>query len=485
MSISASLNNALSGLTANARAAELVSSNVANATNPSYARREIVLGARVVGDTGQGVSVLGVDRVVDLALLSDSRIAEAASSAGNLRTAFHARFEGVIGSNSDAGSLTGRIATFEGALIEATSRPDSEARLANVAASLQQVTQAFATASGSIQEGRLRADRAIASQVSQLNDALTRVQNMNVLIRVAVSSGSDASSLMDQRQQAVDQISTIVPIRQLQRDHDQIALMTAGGATLLDGKAAVFGFSPINLITPDMTLASGALSGLTVNGRPVQVGVPPGTVDGGTLAAHFDVRDRLAVTAQAALDAVARNLITRYQDPALDLTRAPGAPGLLTDAGSVFVATNEVGLAARLKINDAVNPDAGGALWRLRDGLGAVTPGPPGNGTLLLQLHGAVTQPLAAATGPFGGGARSFAALTGDLSSLAASSRINAEANASFARARADSLQDLRLAQGVDTDQEMQKLLVIEQAYSANAKVVQTMDELIQILMGL
>jgi flagellar hook-associated protein 1 len=41
------------------------------------------------------------------------------------------------------------------------------------------------------------------------------------------------------------------------------------------------------------------------------------------------------------------------------------------------------------------------------------------------------------------------------------------------------------MANGVDTDQEMQKLLIIEQAYSANAKVVQTMDELIQILMGL
>jgi flagellar hook-associated protein 1 len=73
VSISASLNNALSGLTASARTAELISNNVANATNPAYARREIVLGARVVGDTGQGVSVVGVDRIVDRALLSDRR----------------------------------------------------------------------------------------------------------------------------------------------------------------------------------------------------------------------------------------------------------------------------------------------------------------------------------------------------------------------------------------------------------------------------
>ena len=485
MSISASLNNALSGLTANSRAAELVSSNVANATNPSYARREIVLGARVVGDTGQGVSVLGVDRIVDRALLSDRRVAEALTGGRSLRAAFHASFERVVGSNSDAGSLTGRITTFESALIEAASRPDSEARLANVASSLKQVTSAFSLASGSVQESRMRADRTIAAEVSQLNSALARVQEMNVLIRAAKSSGNDASALMDQRQQAVDQISSIVPIRELQRDHDQIALVTAGGATLLDGKASVFGFSAVNTITPDMTLASGALSGLTLNGRPVQIGVPPAAVDGGTLAAHFDVRDRLAIDAQASLDAVARNLVSRFQDPAVDLTRATGDAGLLTDAGAVFVTTNEVGLSARLQINAAANPDAGGALWRLRDGLGAVVQGPPGNGALLSQLHNAMTQPQATATGPFGSGARSFAVLAGDLSSLSAASRINAESDLSFAQARADTLREMQLSEGVDTDQEMQKLLVIEQAYSANAKVVQTMDELIQILMRL
>jgi flagellar hook-associated protein 1 len=485
VSISASLNNALSGLTASARAADLISNNVANATNPAYARREIVLGARVVGGSGQGVSVIGVDRIVDRALLSDRRMAEAATAGRELRARFHGEFERVVGSNSEPGSLTGRIAAFETALIEAASRPDSEARLANIATSLVQVTAAFADASANVQEARMRADRTIASDVARLNDALIRVRDMNVLIRAAVTNGGDASALMDQRQQAIDLISSIVPIREVQRDHDQIALLTEGGATLLDGKASVFGFSPVNTITPDMTLQGGALSGLTLNGRPVQIGLPPGAVDGGSLAAQFDIRDRLGVAAQANLDAVARNLVMRFQDPAVDPTRATGSPGLLTDAGGAFAATNEVGLSARLSINVAVNPDAGGALWRLRDGLGALTSGPPGNGALLSQLHGALTDPQTTVSGPFGSGPRSFAVLAGDLSSLAASSRISAESDLSFARARADTLQELYMADGVDTDQEMQKLLVIEQAYSANAKVVQTMDELIQILMGL
>lgn len=485
MSISASLNSALSGLTANARAAELVSSNVANATNPSYARREILLGARVVGDTGQGVNVLGVDRIVNQSLLSDRRMAEAASAARQVSADFLAKFESAIGSNADAGSLTGRIASFESALIEAASRPEAEPRLANVANTLRQVTEAFAAASATVQEERQRADKAIAADVKQLNDALVRVRDMNVMIRATKANGSDPSALMDQRQQAIDLIAAIVPVRQISRDHDQIALITQGGATLIDGTASTFGFTSVNLITPDMTLSSGALSGLTLNGRPVQLGGGAGAVEGGTLAAHFDVRDRLAVAAQSNLDAVARDLVSRFQDPAVDATRAPGAPGLLTDAGSAFAVSNEVGLSARLAMNAAADPQQGGALWRLRDGLGAATSGPPGNGTLLTSLHGALTASMPVASGTLGNGLRSFAALAADLSALSAANRVSAEADLGFARARADTLQDQFLADGVDTDQEMQKLLIIEQAYSANAKVVQTMDELINILMGL
>ncbi|MGL5012147.1 MAG: FlgK family flagellar hook-associated protein, partial [Paracoccaceae bacterium] len=350
---------------------------------------------------------------------------------------------------------------------------------------LKQVASAFASASDKVQESRQRADQKIGSEVAQLNDALARVQDMNVLIRSAKSSGTDPTGLMDQRQQAIDLISTIVPIREIQREHDQVALMTAGGATLLDGKASVFGFSTVNVITPDMTLGSGALSGLTLNGRPVAVGMPPGAVDGGTLAAHFAIRDKDGVAAQASLDAVARNLVTRLQDPALDATRLPGAPGLLTDGGAAFDPLNEVGISGRLTMNAAADPEQGGALWRLRDGLGAVTQGPPGDGSLLSAQHGALTDPRATLSGPFASGPRSFAALTGDLASLTAATRVNAETDLSFARARSDGLTELYLSQGVDTDQEMQKLLVIEQAYSANAKVIQTMDELIQILMGL
>jgi flagellar hook-associated protein 1 len=76
MSISGALSSSLSGLTAAARAAEVVSSNIANARTEGYGRREVQLSARSVGGTGQGVQVDAVRRMVDLVLLTDRRIAQ-------------------------------------------------------------------------------------------------------------------------------------------------------------------------------------------------------------------------------------------------------------------------------------------------------------------------------------------------------------------------------------------------------------------------
>jgi flagellar hook-associated protein 1 FlgK len=43
----------------------------------------------------------------------------------------------------------------------------------------------------------------------------------------------------------------------------------------------------------------------------------------------------------------------------------------------------------------------------------------------------------------------------------------------------------VELSEGVDTDAELQKLLLIEQAYTANARVMQIADEMLKTLIGL
>ena len=485
MSLSLSLSSAVSGLQASARSAELVSSNVANALTDGYGRRDIQLTARSLGGTGSGVEITGVVRVTDQVLLSDRRVAQANMAGSAVLADAFARLEAAIGTPGDAASLGGKIAGLDSALLAATSRPDSEQRLAAVLTAAQGLATQVGKASIAVQMERERADDRIAENVKELNDTLAKVAALNAQILKQVVADRDASPLMDQRQQLIDKIAEIVPLRQIDRDTGQIALISTGGAALLDGRPALFGFTPVGKVTPDMTLASGALSGLTMNGKPVTFGDGSGKLDGGAMAANFRLRDIEAPVQQVRLDALARDLIARFANPSVDTTLTSGAPGLFTDAGAAFNAATETGLAGRLAVNTAADPANGGALWRLRDGLGATTEGPPGESALLTALRGQLTAFLAPASGGFAPGARSFSGLASDVLSYVSRARTGAEAEQSYTAARYNSLRADELATGVDTDQQLQSLLLIERAYGANAQVIKTVDSMIKLWLGM
>lgn len=482
MSISGALSTALSGLTAASRAAEVVASNVANARTEGYGRRELQLSAR---GTGQGVQVDGVRRMVDLVLVTDRRLAQSGSADREVQAAFLTDLEAALGTPETSGALGARIASLEEALLAASGRPDAEARLSAVLGAVTSVAQKIGSAANMLQQARLQADRTISTTVEDLNTTLAGIAEMNGRIQSLSAGGRDTSSLIDQRQQLIDRIATAVPLREVARGNGTVALYTTGGAVLLDGPPATFGFSPVGTIVPDMTLGSGALSGLTLNGRAIATSGEASPITGGRLAGLFAIRDELAPAAQAKLDAVARDLVERFADPAVDPTLAPGAPGLLTDAGAPFLAINEVGLAQRLRINAAVDPAQGGALWRLRDGIGAAAPGPPGDATLIRALSSALGAQRQPVSGGFMAGTRSFAALSGDLISSVSQARVQRAGEASFAAAQMTALRELELQDGVDTDQELQTMLAIEQSYAANAKVMQAVDDMIKALLGI
>jgi flagellar hook-associated protein 1 FlgK len=482
MSISGSLSSALSGLTVAARAAEVVSSNIANAMTEGYGRRELQTSSRSVGSSGQGVRVTGVLRQGDPVLLGDRRMAEAESGGSNATAAFLKRLERVLGTPDTATSLGSRIADFDTALIEASSRPESEARLSRVAETAKAVVRHLSTTSDDIQAARSAADDQIQSEVARINTALTRVAELNSQIRANAGSGRDASALVDQRQQVIDGIASIVPLREVPRGHGQVALFSSGGAILLDGAPTELGFTPVGIIVPGMTQGSGALSGLTINGKAVTAG-QGGAMSGGSLSGHFAVRDELGPQAQARLDALARDLTERFAGSTLDTTRAPGAAGLFTDAGSAFLPAGEIGLSQRLRLNAAADPVQGGDLWRLRDGLGATAPGAAGDSRLLKGMQAALVDQRSPVSGGFMAGNRSLSTLAADMLSGVASARLTAEGEASYASARMDTLRQMELEGGVDTDQEMQSLLLIEQAYAANAKVVSAVGDMIQRLL--
>lgn len=482
MGLSTTLANALTGLNAASRGADVVSQNVANARTAGYARREVNLSAQSLGGNGAGVRVDGIARAFSQSLLNDRRLADAALGGADVQEGFLSAMEKALGQPGEAGALTGLVAGFDASLVQAASRPDSQARLQDVATTARDLAARLNALTRTIQGARTEADDTIAAQVQDLNDSLVQIDQLNADILAQRSAGRDATALMDQRQRLVDHVAELVPVREVARDHDQIALYTTGGAILLEGNPATVGFSAVGVITADMTLAAGDLSGLTINGQAVASGAG-GVLSGGKIGAQFAVRDDLAPEIQSQIDALARDLMERFAASGVDPTLAPGQPGLFTDAGGAFNPLTEAGLAGRLSVNALADPAQGGALWRLRDGLGAAAPGAVGNAALLNSLRDALATPRVPLSGSFIGAARSAGGLAADVLSGVATDRQAAESRQSYASARQTTLAELQAQDGVDTDAEMQTLLVIEQAFSANARVIQTVDDLINRLM--
>ena len=484
MSISGSLSNALSGLSAASRAAEVVSSNLANSMTEGYGRRSLELSSASGTSTG-GVRLDGIQRHIDPNTLADRRQADASYAGSDRLLSFAIGMEQLAGLPNDAGSLAGMIATFEASLASAANMPESQERLQLVSNNASNLAQGFNRISDGIQKSRMEADRNIDAMVSALNSNLSRVEGLNQEISSARVAGHETAALFDQRQSLIDEISKVVPVRLMPRDNDTVALYTHQGVALLDGSAATIEFTAANQITPYQSIEDDTLSGLFINGTQVRTGSENGAIGEGLLAAEFAIRDELSVKAQQNIDGLAEDMIGRFQDTGVDPTLAAGLPGLFTDRGAAFSGPDNTGLADRISLNAVVDMAQDAEVWRLRDGLGALTSGPVSESGLLQGLSDVMSAKMTLSSGNLSGQAGSAHEFATRLSSLNGGQRLSREQEVSFASTKLNILKDAELSDGVDSDAELQRLLLIEQSYAANARVIQTIDELMDTLLRL
>lgn len=479
MTLAAAMSTAGSGLAAIARGTDIMAGNIANAATPGYGRREVVLANLPEG----GVRVASVARIVSASLVGDARAAGATVGYGQTIAAFRASFEEALGTAGGGATLSDKVGALEASLIAAASRPEAEGRLSAAAAAARQLTSGITAAATTIEDLRTEADRGIGDDVSRLLSALNDVGQLNRAIITDKANGRDTASLVDERQRAIDAVSTIVPIREVPRDSGRIALFTAGGATLLDGADPVdLTFAPAGRLGPQMQVDTPPVGRLVMNGEVVTAD-QMGLFAGGSLEARFTIRDQLAPEAQAGLDAFARDLVERFADPTLDPTLGATVRGLFIDGGGTDP-LQERGLANRLGLPASLPAD-GSADWRLRDGLGAMAPGEVGRPTLLTALSERLAAARITVSTGVTSGTRTAAGFAADLAALASTRRVQADGTLARSTAHADALKTDLLADGVDTDTEMRRLVELENAYAANARVIRAADEMLARILEL
>ncbi|MFO1141002.1 MAG: flagellar hook-associated protein FlgK [Amaricoccus sp.] len=487
MSISNALQNAASGLAASSRLADTISNNVANAMTEGYAKRSTELSSLTLGGYGTGVRVVGTTRAENAYLTSERRGMDAALGATGTRSDTYERLMSAIGEPGSDSGLSTLATKLETALMSATASPQSTTVLTNAVAAAKDLAASLNRISDATAHVRTEADAEIGRQVNRVNDALNAIADINKKIATLAPQGVDVTGLQDQRGQLIDSISSIVPIKTVKRDGDQLAIYSANGGVLLDGRVYALKFTPAaNSVTADMTFGAG-LSGLAQDQNastgPIAVtaGSGSGLFDGGSLGALFEVRDKVAPEFNAEVDRYANDLIERFRDlmPASALDAS--GEGLFVDLG----AGGLTGLAGRIEVNAAVDPsEAGGAVWRLRDGLSATAPGNTGNGAILQSL----TDAMATTRDPTGfvsqNAKAGSATMASEIASFFAGRGARSDDDRAHLTARQSALAEQETSEtGVDTDTELQSLTLVEQAYAANAHVLSVIDDLMKLLL--
>lgn len=478
MSLSGSLSNALSGLTAASRRTEAISSNLANAMTEGYGRRDIILRSNATSSSG-GVKLSGISRAQDLRLAAQTRhlTAEAGDAAVVSKAA--SRLERAFGGPDSPGSLPDRVQAFSSALIAASSTPQSKNSLDATVNSAKALIVEIKAISDEIQAVRETADQNIASDIEKLSSGLARLHKLNKRIVSEKSQDRDVSALRDLREKELSDIAPLLSFTRSERDDGSISLISEGGLFLLNQNPAQISFAISRHIDPSMTVTNGALSGLSVDGRPIETSLN-GPLGGGRIMANFRVRDEMAVRAQSDIDAIARSLVERFQ--AIENSVPSPAPlsGLFTDQGQSYTAlSDERGLSRRLALNSSVDDSRGGNSVGLRNGLHASVPVPVGDNTKLIAMVDALQQRLNPTAGPLANGKLSFPKQVGAIVEQNALGAARAEQTLSFASAQLKGLQSETASRGIDSDFELHQMLETERFYSANAKMLSVVDELL------
>jgi flagellar hook-associated protein 1 FlgK len=305
--ISLALRTAQSGLLTNQTALNAVANNIANVNSVGYSRKIINLEQRVVSGAGAGVQISEIARRIDEGLLKSLRLQLSDFNAIDIQTTFFERMQELFGAPGDNTSIAHIFEEFSTAVETLAVSPDRLLEQSDVVRWGENIAIKLQDMSTAIQDLRKQADEQIADIVERINALTTRIRDLNDEIISRGTVGRDVSDLKDQRDQAVDELSTLVDIRYFFRSDGDIIVFTSGGRTLVDNQPAVLAHDAAASVTPTTTHAEGDFDGLFI-GEEISGNDITNEIRGGKLKGLIDLRDDILPNLQSQIDHLAATL---------------------------------------------------------------------------------------------------------------------------------------------------------------------------------
>ena len=470
MTLTGAMNSATAGLRTAQSLSRVAADNVANAMTPGFARRRAHLISP--GNGNGGVIISEVRREVNASLQRMSRLENAKMARFQVVQDGLQNYAAVLGQPGDGTSPADKFSAFQNSLTTLVNMPSSNGAQTGAVQAAEDLALSIRTASQTLMRTAADVDMEIRYEVADLNQALYQLKSLNSQRRDFQPGTLEAAQYDEQIDLVLDEISGILDIRSTVSSNGVVNVYSVGGAALIEGDQV----QDVTFDQGEGTLMAGAQD-IT----PFKDGVRG--LKHGSLVGLSELKRDVIPRFQIQLDEYARGLVTAFSDA--DASLGPGQAGLFTDNGAPFDPGNLQGLAGRISLNDVVSLQGGGEVWRIRDGVGAIAPGDAADSIQIAAFIAALDTPVAASPETNLPPTISLKDFGAEVISSQATERARAENNyAASASAAEVVLASRRNAEGVNIDDEMQQLVLIEQSYAANSRVLTTVSEMIDTLIA-
>ncbi len=451
------LNIGKSSLATSQKAIEVTGNNISNVNTPGYSRQIPVLAPypslQVNGLTiGTGVKIADVMRNHDTFL--NRQINERTATAGESdgRTIPLAEVEQVI-SIAESG-IAGEMSRFFDAWQELSADPASGVLRDLVLQRGQTLAQGFQSAIRDLGAVRENINISLESKLEGVNLQIREVAALNQRIAALEVTGQAALSDRDRRDVLVGELAESLGVSHFEEENGMFSLQLPGGHTLVQGN------TPLTLeaqrVNGDVQFGLRSPGGGLLSLSPANLG--------GAFRGSMTVRDRQVPGVVADLDKLAYNLLGEVNSQHRLGTGLDGIGGR-----DFFVPlTTEAGAANQLAVSLTLG----------RQVAAGVSSAPGDNGNAL-QIAALVNKKVI-------GGSETF---TGFFANLATRIGTEIQQNRLNLQGSQDALVQLHNRRdstaGVSLEEEMINLIKFQKGFEASAKLLSTVDEMMDSLLAL
>lgn len=308
MSLFGTMQMASNAMQADQIGLQVVGNNIANVNTPGYSRETLNLvpaGTAQEGSVleGLGVEVEGITPVIDNFLNNSLWGANADAASGSAQQSTYQQLEGALnalGNNSISSQLNDFMTSINNYLDD-----PEESMQDMVVLQGQQLTQGLNSLSSQVNQMRSDLDQNVQGDVDSANQLISQISTLNVQIaqmQGGNSQNNQAAGLVDQRNEAITQLSQLVSINAQAQPDGYINILCGSNYLVFDGQQ--------NQLATQLVSSGGVnVSNVVIAGTNAPLGAQSGEIAGLVTA-----RDNILGGFQQQLNQFAGTLASGFND---------------------------------------------------------------------------------------------------------------------------------------------------------------------------